>query len=88
MENTDHIAVTYRFDGSTYIARAGSGKSVKTASSTSGAANACRRAAAKAFGFTANECTYGVGRAAAITLHPEPSRHTYQVGHVLATAPQ
>jgi len=84
-DTTSPIAVTYRFTGSTYTARAGSGKTAKAASSTSCAASACRRAAAKAFGFTKNECDYVVGRAAAIGLNPEPSRYSYDGGHTYAS---
>jgi hypothetical protein len=85
MENTDPIPVTYRFTGSTYTARAGSGKASTSASSTSGAASACRRAAAKQFGFTKNECDYLVGRAATITLNPEPKKFGYEGGHTFAS---
>lgn len=79
------IRVTYRFAGSTYSARAGSGKTAVSASATSCAASACRRAAAKVFGFTKHECDSLSGRAAKIVLNPEPKTFSYEGGHTFAT---
>ena len=83
--DTVPVAVSYRFTGSTYVARAGAGKAATSASSTSGAASACRRAAAKHFGFTRAECDHITGRAADIVLNPEPRPHTYESGHTFAS---
>jgi hypothetical protein len=79
------IPVFYRYTGSTYTARAGSGKTANAASSTSSAASACRRAAAKSFGFTKVECDFVTGRAADIILNPEPARYGYSGGHTFAS---
>lgn len=85
MSDTTPIAVFYRFTGATYTARAGSGKTAKSASSTASATSACRRAAAKAFGFTKRECDYVVGRAAEIVLNPPPPDYAYDDGHTFAS---
>jgi hypothetical protein len=82
---SEPIRITYRFTGSTFVARAGSGKKAITASSTNSAAGACRRAAAKAFGYTKNEADYVVGRAAEIVLNPEPKTFGYDNGHTFAS---
>jgi hypothetical protein len=79
------IRITYRFTGSSYTARAVSGKTAVSASATSSAASACRRAAAKIFGFTKAESDYLTGRAAEIVLNPEPKKFGYEGGHTFAT---